>query len=348
MSTFTAHIPSRSLQRTLLFVAALAATIEVAGPRPASAASRFSPGNYGWPVAPFDRQHPVRGGFGDPRTLFSAPPTIDGVLHGACLCSFHDGVDISAPDGTAVYPVVSGTVVLVSSVKSEERVVVNAGDRRSFEYWHIRAAVHTGEQVTVDRTVLGRILRSSGHVHLTELDGTRITDPLLHLRPYRDVTKPAVGAIQLRGTSDGPQLANFVRGPVSLVAEAYDTATLPVPGSWRDMPISPALITWRVETWSGKVKVPTTIALDTRVTIPSNASFWSHYARGTFQNMAVFGSHYSFGQPGCFLFRLGTLDTSRLRDDVYRLVVTAADVQGNSSTASIRFTVHNHAGWAGV
>ena len=31
--------------------------------------------DYSWPVKPFDRQHPVRGSFGDPRTLFAQSPT---------------------------------------------------------------------------------------------------------------------------------------------------------------------------------------------------------------------------------------------------------------------------------
>jgi hypothetical protein len=64
--------------------------------------------------------------------------------------------------------------------------------------------------------------------------------------------------------------------------------------------------------------------------------------------MSVFGPHYSWGQPGCFRFRLGTLNTLRLPDSVYRLVVTAADVRGNRSSSSLRFSVHNHSGWVGV
>ena len=47
---------------------------------------------YPWPLEPFDRQHPVRGFLNDPR--------IADASH-----AFHFGIDISAPDGTAVYAV---------------------------------------------------------------------------------------------------------------------------------------------------------------------------------------------------------------------------------------------------
>jgi hypothetical protein len=41
---------------------------------------------------------------------------------------------------------------------------------------------------------------------------------------------------------------------------------------------------------------------------------------------------YSFAQPGCFLFRLTPtpLDTTRLKDGVCEIVVTATDTRGNS------------------
>ena len=64
--------------------------------------------------------------------------------------------------------------------------------------------------------------------------------------------------------------------------------------------------------------------------------------------MAVFAPHYSWGQPGHYVFRLASLDTRKLRDNVYRLVVTAADVRGNRTVESQVFSVHNDPGWVGV
>src|SRR5918992_5831090 len=61
---------------------------------PSAARGRFhaapTPAGYGWPVKPFDRQHPVRGYFGDPRI---------GGAHGTSK-QFHFGIDVSAPNGT--------------------------------------------------------------------------------------------------------------------------------------------------------------------------------------------------------------------------------------------------------
>ena len=57
-ASYTSVVVSRRLLVALVaFVAALAF---------AGGASA-----YGWPVRPFNKQHPIRGGFGDPRTVFS-------------------------------------------------------------------------------------------------------------------------------------------------------------------------------------------------------------------------------------------------------------------------------------
>ena len=350
MKTFASHINPRSrcFGAALLIAALFALALGAPSIRTAKATTGTSSDrSYGWPVAPFNRQHPIRGGFGDPRTLFHALPTRDGLYHGSGSFSFHQGVDISAADGTAVYPVADGVV----SSLNRERVFVDSGNGNRFEYWHITATVRVGDHVTTGKTVLGHIIRGCGHVHLTEIDNGRVTDPLLpgHLTPYRDTTEPFVSSIQLRmGDEAMPLMTNFIRGSVQMYAEAYDVPTLPVPTPWTDMPITPAVINYRIETWNGKVKIPDTTVWDTRRTIPSNSTFWAHYARGTFQNMSVFDKHYSWGQPGSFVFRLGVLNTHRLADSVYRLVVTAKDVRGNQSSSSIRFSVHNKAGWVGV
>src|SRR5918994_1931324 len=98
-------IPVRGARRRSALVATLAAVALASwlGMSAAhSAASEPTEGlaMYQWPVKPFDRQHPVRGSFGDPRTLFKAPPTLRGVMSGHGSFSLHRGIDISAPNGS--------------------------------------------------------------------------------------------------------------------------------------------------------------------------------------------------------------------------------------------------------
>jgi hypothetical protein len=348
MFTLSSHISRGACSRTLFALPAIALVATLIGIAAPIAGARGKDGSYGWPVKPFSRQHPIRGGFGDPRTIFAAPPTMDGVLHGGGGFSFHFGVDISAPDGTKVYPVLSGTVTRVT----HEGVAVDAGGGRCFQYWHIRARVRMGEHVEADKTVLGTILRGAQHVHLTELQDGRPIDPLQrgHLTPYADRTTPEIEAISFRRGDTGENvMPNFVRGRMLLTAEAYDRPALPVPGEWAGMPVAPALVTWQIRGLGGKVVVPKTVAVDFRSTIPSNRAFWSYYARGTYQNNSVFGAHYSYRQPGCFLFKLTptAFDTRQLKDGVYDLVVTVTDIRGNHSSQSRRFTVHNRPGWIG-
>src|SRR5919197_2275671 len=99
--------------------------------------------------------HQIRGAFGDPRTQFAGPPTRATLYTGDGKFLFHEGVDITAPDGTSVYPVASGTVIRLT----KEMATVDCGNGRAFEYWHISPRVPMGQQIFVGKTVLGRINR---------------------------------------------------------------------------------------------------------------------------------------------------------------------------------------------
>jgi hypothetical protein len=297
---------------------------------------------YHWPVKPFDRQHPVRGGFGDPRTIFNASPTLRGVLSGGGDFEFHKGIDISAPNGSAVYPVMSGVVTQVND--RDRWVEVDSGNGRIFEYWHIRSAVAAGSAVEAGETVLGHVVRPAAHVHLSELNDGKYVNPLApgHLGPNDDRTTPRVTSITLRRSETSrDQLPNRVTGRVLLIASAEDDPTISAPGAWRGLPVAPALVTWKIRTWTGQVVLGPQVAADFRHTLPSG-SLWSVYARGTYQNMAVLGHHYSWAEPGSYQFRLGpAFNTRRLRNGTYDLVVTATDIRGNSSSLKRRFTVEN-------
>ena len=366
MATNT-HIPVRSARRCIVrraaakffFVTAAAIATSAAlalsgalnaGPELAKATSptgtqAVSGKSYGYPIKPFDREHLIRANFGDPRMQFHGPPTLDTLLRGAGSFSFHQGVDISAPDGTAVYPVVDGTVTVVA----HEWVRVTSGGGRVFEYWHIRPLVRNGQQVTAQKTVLGHIRKPSNHVHLTEYEGGRVVNPLVpgRLTPYHDSSKPTIQAIMLRRTDSGPEvLPTFVRGRVEIAVNAEDSPTEPGPCGWHG-PVTPALLTWQIRNIAGRAVVPQHVAFDVRTSVPPNSAFWRVYARGTYQNQTVFGKHYSYLQRGAYLFKLAQqFDTRTLHDGVYDLIVKASDIRGNSSSQTLRFTVHNRSGWA--
>jgi hypothetical protein len=311
--------------------------------------SRLS--TYGWPVKPFDRQHPVRGNFGDPRTTFRGEPTRDGLMTGQCACSFHQGIDIAAPDGTAVYPVVSGTVRTVTP----DWVQVDSDGGQAFQYWHIGASVGRGDHVEARRTVLGHILRGSLHVHLTELRDGSAVNPLAagHIGPYADRTTPHVTAITFRTSDTGPELLpEYVHGRVEIVAAAEDTTPKPVPGVWHGLPISPAKLTFSIRRIGPKpvgLVVRETVAMDMTQHLSHTPILWHTYARGTHMNMPNFGSHRYWFQPGAYLFKLTPqeFDTGKLADGTYRLTVTASDVAGNRSSMSQAFGVHNNSSWLG-
>ena len=344
MTTYT-HISGITPRRIVWVAVALSAlvlSLSIGAARALGTGERSVTAGYQWPVKPFNRQHPVRGSFADPRTVFKASATLHGALTGQGSFELHRGIDIVAPDGSPVYPVASGTVTYVNA----HWLKVDSGGGRVFEYWHIHAMVSRGAHVEAYRTVLGHILRGSGHVHLTELENDRAVNPLApgHIGPYSDHTTPIVTSISFRGSETGrDQLPNVIRGRVLLVAGAEDQPTMDAPEGWRGLPVTPALITWQIRSWNGRVVLGRQVAADFRGNLPDR-SFWQVYARGTYQNMAVFGHHYSWGQPGSYLFKLSPtpFDTRTIRDGAYDLVVTATDIRGNSSSLSRRFTIANH------
>jgi hypothetical protein len=337
-------IPVRGARRRSALVACLAAAalaswLGLSAGHSTAAAPDEAPAAYNWPVKPFGQQHPVRGNFGDPRTLFNAPPTQRGVMSGHGRFSLHRGIDISAPNGAAVYPVKSG---VVTHVDREDWVRVDSGGGQAFEYWHLHVVVQAGDRVEASRTVLGHIMAPAMHVHLTELQNGRPVNPLApgHIGPYRDTTTPRVTSIALRPANGrGELLPNLVRGRMAIVVGAEDDPTMEAPGQWRGLPVAPALLSWEIRTWQGRRVTTRRAAIDFRARLPRGDEFWQVYARGTYQNMAAFRGHYSWGQRGAYLFRLATFDTRRLRNGAYDLVVLATDMRGNTSSAKRRFLV---------
>ncbi len=300
---------------------------------------------YPWPIKPFHEQHPIRANFGDPRTRFWNTMLTDG-LQGPGLFQFHNGIDIAADEGTPVYPVMSGTASLIDGA-----AVLVRSPGHKFQYFHIEPAVHNGQRVIAGRTLLGRVIHAANHVHLTEIRGRRVWNPLAvgGIAPYIDHTAPQVDAIFARPVDSlVPIESATLCGTVSIVAAAHDDPPLPVPGTFAGYPVSPALVTWSLARVEGLVYVPTVTASDFRTTLPLVRNFWNVYARGSYQNAPRF-SNQQFFMPGRFLYNLsGTFDTRSYPNGMYEVRVHVSDMRGNWSDGVQQFRVENHPGEACV
>lgn len=278
-------------------------------------------GAYSWPVRPFDQAHPVRANFGDPRTRFAGPQSARTLQSGDGTFSFHQGVDISAPDGSPVYAVSDGTVTRARG----GRVTVDCGNGRSFQYWHIEPVARAGQRAVAGKTLLGFIQPKREHVHLTHLERNRAVNPLApgQITPYRDATDPRVVSIARRS------------GGARFVVAATDMPALAVPGRWNGFPVSPALVTWRAMR-EGRI-LASGVVRDVRNSVPKNAEFWSTFARGTHQNWPIFASRKLQGVPGAYLFRFAPTRAQIRAIGLARftLVVTASDTAGNRGVARI-------------
>ncbi len=299
---------------------------------------------YPWPFKPFDRQHPIRAFFGDPRTVYE-----DGILAGAFdgpgLFSFHQGIDISAPNGTPIYAVADGTAHYMGAATLN---VVTDHDV-TFQFFHIVTVVGEGQHVIARKTVLGYVQPPFGHVHLSEIDGGHAVNPLQpgHLRPYRDTTKPVIREIVIRNENGDIQTPLGLCGRLEFDVDAYDSPPILVPGKFMDLPVAPALVRWTVARLGGAAVVPWRTVADFRQKLPSNGSFWNVYAHGTYQNAPRFGREQYTSMPGRFLFMLNRgYDTSAIANGVYLATVLVADGHGHKAVATQRFSVLNAPGSA--
>lgn len=294
---------------------------------------------YPWPFKPFDRQHPIRGFFGDPRTVY-----LNGILAGAfegpSFLSFHQGVDISAPNGTPIYAVANGTIHYLGAATLN----LATGHDVTFQYFHIIPIAGEGQKVVARKTILGYVQPPFGHVHITEIDGIHAVNPLQrgHLTPYRDRTVPKVRDILVRNQMGEIETPVGLCGRVELDADAYDTQPMAVPGTYHGLPVAPALVQWTITRVGGKVVVPLRTAADFRQTVPPNGQFANVYAKGTYENSPRFGREQYPGMPGRYLFLLsGNFDTTNLANGNYTIAVRVADVRGNHSVGTLRISVLN-------
>jgi hypothetical protein len=323
MSTITAHI-SRGATRRTLAAAIVVAAIPVASalavfPAGARASSTHVHGYaYGWPVKPFDKQHPVRGFFGDPRVGVNAD--------GSISRQFHFGVDVSAPDGTAVYATMDGRLSIHPD--HPDVVLLDGPAGVEFSYWHVIPSIHDGEQAVAYQTVVGHVERPWGHVHFSEMVNGVYLNPLRPgaMGPYSDTTRPVVSALELERTGDAAHIRPAtVSGTVDLVAEVADTTPLAVPEPWHAMPVMPALVRWRIVGRTGPVGGWHT-AVDFRSTIPPASAFSSVFALWTRQNHP--------NHPGRYRVYLAhAWSCAQLSSGWYRVQIETSDTRDNTTVA---------------
>lgn len=323
MSTITAHISRGAARRTLAaaIVAAVSvlSTFVVSSPAANAASTHVAAGySYGWPVKPFDRQHPVRGFFGDPR--------IEPKPDGSRFYQFHFGVDVSAPNGTPVYATLTGRASIHPN--HDDVVLIDGTGGVEFQYWHIVPTIHSGEEVTAYRTMIGRVESPWLHVHFSELQNGVFRNPLRPgaMGPYRDTTPPTVSALELERSGDSGHVApTAAGGTIDLVAEVADTTPLAVPAPWNDKPVMPVLVRWRLVGAGGTT--PWQTAVDFRGTIPPASAYMSVYARWTRQNRRNRAGRYR-------IYLAHGWSCSGFPHGWYRIQVEASDTRNNTSVVA--------------
>jgi hypothetical protein len=318
----------------------------------------------GWPVAPVDRQHPIRGAFLDPRP----DPRLGAV--------YHDGIDIGvrddrpepgAPRGRThrVYAIESGAVAAATP-----RGVRGAVEIGHFRYEHVDALVVRGDQVRAGE-VIGWTCFDTWHVHLTEfafLDGRPVlVNPLRpggKLRPYVDRAPPAIEEIRFytpaspaweRRTGNVVRLPpagrrldkRQLRGRVDARVRASDPQSFI--GFFEQLP-------WLAAPHHPFRLAVTVVRSATGATVRHADVFRSeqmlerpagtHFAPGTEQNLpanACMRLHRTVRCDGIYWFRLfpDYWDTTRLPNGRYRLQIDAWDTVGNTARATTEVNIDN-------
>jgi len=117
--------------------------------------------------------------------------------------------------------------------------------------------------------------------------------------------------------------------------------TQPNPPGWHGMPVTPALIRWRLLR-AAQAVVDWQVAVDFRASFhpnvqgnpASDVNFGAVYAPDTTQNHPNTPGHFHFWLKRRF-------DTRRYPDGEYVLEVEASDVRGNPRTADLSVTLVN-------
>jgi hypothetical protein len=151
--------------------------------------------------------------------------------------------------------------------------------------------------------------------------------------PYADRSQPAIRQVRFE-RAGAPMRARSTHGTFDIVGGAFDMPAMHVPyPEWTDLPVTPALISWRIVTLGGRATSTWRTAFDARLSLPSG-SYYGVYAVGTRQNRPY--------RPGKYRFYLARdWSSTSLPNGRYAIQVVAKDGRGNSVEHEQPFTVVN-------
>ena len=358
----------------MLLACGMAATVCTAAraqvePVPDPPATVINVGPVGWPVWPVNRQHPIRGGFLDPR-----PSGASGVV-------LHNGVDINVRDDQPeighpfmrthrVYALEPGVADIAADVAkrrcSGRRVRIGR-----FTYSHVDPAgsVAAGDTVK-EGDLIGWTCTGQWHVHLTERDGTSVVNPLRRdgrLRPYVDAAPPLIRAITFYEPSDfrwfeiGGSIISLADGwrlsPRSLRGEVEVRASIADVPSFHGWfaalaPLALAQVPYEVQTSLRRVGgafIWRRIVFRSDVFRAPGTPLAPAFAAGTRENLSTQmcrSLRWPRDCDGALWFKLGgasgtTWNTRTLANGSYEYCVTASDPVGNRSRRCTRVTIAN-------
>jgi len=261
-------------------------------------------------LRPFHREHPLRAGLNELRNS-----------------GFHVGIDIQAADGSRVYAIQPGRAKVLQATGVDSRVRVG-----NYVYWHVRPAVWDGERVVPYRTVVGRVNRTAGHLHLSEVsDAGAYLDPLRPggrvLAPWRDADPPVIGPPQL--ASDGTAVVSAFDPQSTREHTTYDTPVL-----------APAALAYAVYDRAGRRIGPLEWVVRGSQLLPNSVAGLV-YAPGAHSPGWSCFSHGRRCVPD-WTYRLAgglapALTAVALHPGVYRLSVYAWDWAGNTAARDVWF-----------
>lgn len=324
-----------------------------------------------WPVRVTTSQHPMRGGFLDPRG------TDDDALAG-----YHFGVDVNVDDrhpdpgapptmSHAVYALESGSAQ-VRPADARVRCINRRLDVGHFSYWHVSPIVRNGQHVRAGQQI-GWTCLHVWHVHISEWQqfrGVRVWVNPLHrggrLRPYVDAAPPVVSALRFvtpprtpwhprkslsEPDTSQPLDVNGLHGLVEVRAQIGDPQSffgfLAQDPAW-PTEFSPYRVAISIaDARTGRtILARTTFQADQLPQTP----YLDHYAPGSVEveNMTECVAKHEPGACGgtywfrpLSRFRQEFWDTRTVRNGDYRVTVRAWDLAGNVGSLTVPVRVKN-------